>query len=805
MNEIINNTPENNQENEILCFSSFDGPINNKKSKGTVTLAGLHGQITGNKYRIQIEEIRNEQDPAKQAKLKSRLDYVTPSVICTERDRSKITAYSNVACIDLDGKDNPHHTPQQMHEILVNDPYLLPQLTYVSPKGNGLKLFLRYDAATMDVADCVHAVMHYLWITYSLTADKACIDPARACFLSYDPNAYFNPSAPICKLDFRLWLMRYDAVHNPSHKVKTPPPTNAEMYGTGENALARALIVSRRINCDITRNDYSTFFRLCMSLTALGEQGRGIFMHCCSFYANKQTVNLDEYFDKCMHDSHGEVTIGTFFEMARDAGIDISMPAPKREAESAEVDEPETIEQLPSFPEWIYDRLPPLLQKITSHCDAPAGKSMMLMTGITTVSAALPHYYMIYGGDKMEANLFFFGLAKSGSGKGLMKYCLRLVQPIHDKLIEESKTAIREHLIRMEQKKKKKGKRGEESVVVDEPCPPYKLFILPAESSSAAFIKSLYENGGRGIMFETEGDTLANIFSKDYGSYSDKYRKIPHHESLRFNRVGNSSSTMNEKGEGTYFEIEHPCMSTVMSGTLNQLKNLIPSPENGLFSRFFFLYMSTENKWQNQYKVNAGESFADKFDEYAKDLYVIYTALDCKGEEGVRFYLSDQQEEKVYEFFCNLSVQYHTLYGGDYDGTMRRLGLMHGRICMILTALRTKSVSDFDSPLYCSDEDLNISLEMIKVMNQHTTYAFQYLAPEKSKTTGLRNMPPQFQFYYALPKIFTATEALDIGLAMKFCKTTIYKYIRQFQNGQDGVGHLIEKHNRGTYRKVLNQ
>ena len=797
MNE---NVFDNMMNKEV--FSFFRGPITNKYPEKNVTTKALFKLIRSNVYKEQVEALRKETDPAKQAKLKSQLDYVTPVGVFTERNKEKLKSVSGMLSFDFDKKENPHLTPEVIKVWLLNDPCLHPLLTYISPRGEGLKLFIKYDPTKSSVVDYSHAVMQYLQEVYHLVTDKACFDIARACYLSYDPMAYYSNAGLMCGVDYEYWFARYNEAQQ-----KKPKAVSREVVTDKKSAdcdmLAHVQLVASRIQTDITNGDYEAFFRLCMSLSALGESGRAVFKQCCSFYGRKQTVNLDDYFDKCMHDSNGKFTIATFFEMAKDAGIDIRMPvAPLQEMTmKEEVDE---MGELPLLDSSIYDKLPPLLQKITDIAGTSGEKGLILMTALSTLSAAMPHYYMIYGGDMVEANLFFFGLAQSGAGKGKMKHCLRLVRPIHDKLLTESVTAIREYKRKEEQLKaesKNKG-RNAEPAKMTEPMPPYKLFIMTAESSAAAFMRTLYENGGRGIMFETEGDTLAYIFGKDYGAFSDKFRKIPHHEALKFSRSGDSSSTMNEKGEGTYLEIDHPCMSTVMSGTPEQLRNLIHSPENGLFNRFnIYYYKPKVVEWVNQYAVNEGKSYQDLFDEYARDVYVMYTAFDCSGEKGVRFVMSAEQEDKVERYFNNMLLQHHTLYDGDYDGTIHRLGLAHGRICMILTALRVNSVTEYEHDLHCSDEDLQLALEIISVLNQHSAYAFRYLTP-KPKEGTMKNMPIKFQFYSALPDEFTMNEANDIGAALKISRATIYNYVNQFVKGKDGTGFLLKKVDYGAYRKV---
>lgn len=60
------------------------------------------------------------------------------------------------------------------------------------------------------------------------------------------------------------------------------------------------------------------------------------------------------------------------------------------------------------------------------------------------------------------------------------------------------------------------------------------MLFIPANSSATAVYQVLNDNGGQRLMFETEGDTLAN--TSDYCNYSDGFRKAFHHETISYKR-----------------------------------------------------------------------------------------------------------------------------------------------------------------------------------------------------------------------------------------------------------------------------
>lgn len=75
-------------------------------------------------------------------------------------------------------------------------------------------------------------------------------------------------------------------------------------------------------------------------------------------------------------------------------------------------------------------------------------------------------------------------------------------------------------------------------------------------------------------MVDTEMETVLSMFSQDFGKYNDVLNKSYHHEP-----VGSST-----KSSGS-FMVKRPNLALLLSGTPAMLPRLIPSTENGLFSR----------------------------------------------------------------------------------------------------------------------------------------------------------------------------------------------------------------------------
>ena len=96
--------------------------------------------------------------------------------------------------------------------------------------------------------------------------------------------------------------------------------------------LERLELVARRIaegGVDIT-SDYQDWVEATLGCASLGEVAREPYHTICSQYPGYRREECDEKFDNCLRTGRGDVSIGTVFKMAKDAGVDVSMPRGRR-------------------------------------------------------------------------------------------------------------------------------------------------------------------------------------------------------------------------------------------------------------------------------------------------------------------------------------------------------------------------------------------------------------------------------------------------------------------------------------------
>ena len=119
--------------------------------------------------------------------------------------------------------------------------------------------------------------------------------------------------------------------------------------------------------------------------------------------------------------------------------------------------------------------------------------------------------------------------------------------------------------------------------------PPLETLYIPGNASVAALLECIKDNGGKGVIMETEADTLTSSTEQSWGDFSHLLRQAFHHEAVLLARK-----------EGKV-RIDEPKLSIVLTGTSGQLKRLVKSTENGLFSRFIFYVFRSDAGWIDQF------------------------------------------------------------------------------------------------------------------------------------------------------------------------------------------------------------
>jgi len=576
----------------------------------------------------------------------------------------------------------------------------------------------------------------------------------------------------------------------PKEKITSPAESLPIREVGGASDIETITKRIEAVSVDIAPN-YADWRDLGFALAdALGESGRNYYHRLSRFYPSYSQSETDKQYSACLA-SHGHgVTIKTLYHLTKSAGVSISIPQPTKSPSLGGVgevtptkEETEDLEEmqetnLPTFPDEIYTDLPGLLQKVVAKSNSPEDRDLLLLGSLVVISACLPKVYGIYAEREVYPNLFLFVTAQASAGKGRLTLCRKLVDPIHKSLREVSKLEFEEYQRNLTEYAATKNKAETERPKE----PPVKMLVIPANNSATGVFQILNDNNGSGLMFETEGDTLALTFKSEHGNYSDGFRKAFHHETISYNR----------RKDREFVEIQNPRLSALLSGTPKQVSALIPSAENGLFSRFIFYFMNVRPVWNDVFANSSDQTLDSYFNHLGMQFFDLYKHLEYQAEP-IRFCLTLAQQQAFNAYFSQTQNQYLCLYGADYLATVRRLGLITFRMAMILTALRIMDDGDIHSPLVCRDNDFNTALSMVKILVQHAAQVFQQL-PSEAVTTAPKNQKQQF--LDKLPKEFCRKDYLTVANKLGIPDKTAEKHIKRF-----ATSGLINHYAHDKYKK----
>lgn len=380
----------------------------------------------------------------------------------------------------------------------------------------------------------------------------------------------------------------------------------------------------------------------------------------------------------------------------------------------------------------IITDLPKLLYEPCQMLVDNTEKEVFLIGSLGVLSGLLPNIKAFYDGKWIGANLYVYVLAGYAEGKGALDYSRILAQEIHQQKRDLAIAEKARYSKEMIEYKKLLGlyNSGKRSVLPDKPDPAQEtMLFLPANNSKSGLYQLLEDNKGKGIIFESEGDTLADALKQDYGNFSDTMRKAFHHENLQLYR----------KTDREYIEIKDPAISVVLSSTFNQLKTLIPGIENGLFSRFLFFELKPNFDFRNVFEEKK-KIYKEKLNELAGEVSIIYRFLNDLSLP-IYFRLTDELQTKFIEIFREKKNSIIDQVGYSMAGTANRLGIIAFRIMMVLSTIRHfENTNGNVNSIECKQIDFDNALRIVNKLERHAVNVMEYLSGEPEKKQLVMNL-----------------------------------------------------------------
>jgi len=688
--------------------------------------------------------------------------FTTSGTFGSARTKENITSYSKMICLDFDKLS--HEELQETFTIIKDCPYTFA--AFISPSGNGIKVIVKVNSEKENhETTYLQVAEHYKTLT-GIDYDKKCKDISRLCFISYDEDIFINNTS---------------IIFNPIIEIKIVE-TKKEIINQSTDALLDK----------------------CLKFTELKEQyyegNRNNFIHLFASNANRFGIQQEDTLNFCLNNfdlqtREIESSIKSAYknqsaDFAKFADYANHKTSNKNNLKTVEVknskEDEDYLLSSPTIPESVYQNLPPILKQGAEAFKEKREKDTFLTGALSILSGCMPNVTGVYGGRVVYPNLFAFILAPAASGKGSLQSAKELADKYHSETLKNSFDQKKEFDSKMaEYKRAQKFKKKEEEIPEEIPEePPFKVVYIPANASNSSLIQHLQKNEGKGIICETEADTMGQAFKNDWGSYSDLLRKAFHHEKISISRKTNNE----------YFEINNPQLAVALSGTPKQVYNIISSAEDGLFSRFIFYIFKTDSKWIDPSPYGNNVNLTEHFAKLSNAVYEMVLFLEDGKTET---HLTKEQWDKFNPTFEEYLYQISAFVSEDAQSIVKRLGLVLYRLCMIFTTIRKYQAQEYATEIQCLDEDFEIAMQLIKVYLRHNIIMFENLPKQEDEDKGpFKSGDNKKKFYEALPIKFSRQEAVLLGESFSIKERTVGTILKNC------LGKYLTQPAYGVYEKI---
>lgn len=303
----------------MLPFSFYKNGITNKIPNKDISLERAVELIKGDTYKADIERLRTSDNDSIRAVVKKGLDYFTFSGTFKKRLTDSLIKHSGLICLDFDHLENV--TESKADIILL--PWVIA--CFVSPSGTGLKVIVPVDGNYH--LEAFKALEFEFRSQYVMEVDKSGKDITRACFVSHDPEIYFNPNAEEYLFDIPGTdkPKRLSAKYEKSLEEADLP---ASQKFEREKHLNRILYCVEQIEkdkIDITSDDYDDRLLVGFALSTLGEDARELYHRAVQFNDAYSPQDADDKFTNALTTSKFK-TPAKFYVLCRNYNIQTAEP-----------------------------------------------------------------------------------------------------------------------------------------------------------------------------------------------------------------------------------------------------------------------------------------------------------------------------------------------------------------------------------------------------------------------------------------------------------------------------------------------
>lgn len=422
--------------------------------------------------------------------------------------------------------------------------------------------------------------------------------------------------------------------------------------------IARALAQTRT---NITES-YKEWLICAYACASFGERGREPF-HLLSSQSTKYTrQDTDNQFNVCLGKSAQSDNLAPLLSLAKDYGFILRDFLSAQAHTSSRGVARITPTQADSESVWERPKaFPTLFRESLNLASSEPLAWAVIESVLVAVGSVLDECGFLYAGKRSHLNLYSCCVAPPASGKSALSVIREFLSDTHEHKRRASNALL------LQYKDTYRNTPPAERELMSKP--PILTHYLPADTSVSALIKTISDNEGGGIIWESELDTLTRNFKSDYGNFSDGLR----------NNWGGESISYNRKTDRELVEIKDPHFSVCVSCTPAQVPKFFGSAENGLFSRFLFCRLPQSLEWVSQWEAPPTSPIISSASHQLAEM------RERSRQAPITIVFPKARQDEHTRFFEDLLKSYYGLLGDEMLAVVKRLGLAWARIVSILT------------------------------------------------------------------------------------------------------------------------
>ena len=744
-------------ENNKLMVSLYQ---NFKTNLGIRNIIDVLQEIKSDKFQSEINSIRyakHKGDEKLVTEFKENLlAFTTSGVFGDSRTKVNLQSYSQIIGLDFD-----YISVSEVEQLKLNinkSEYTFA--SFISPSGEGLKVFIKINSNAVQHTTAYNQVANFYKELSGYDFDSKCKDITRLCFISYDTELFLNENATTFDIKEEI------------EPLKTEPQKEIQHNLNTDELLDKCLKFTEQKEQYYSGNRNNFIYLFSSNANRFGIDRETTLEFCLSNF------DLDEKEIKTTVYSVYRLQFADFAKFAKFAEVQ----SPKEKKQNSDILSEDVLKNTPLIQQLVYDNLPPILFESCQVFNETRERDTFLTGALAILSGCLPNVSGVYHGKVVYPNLFTFILAPAASGKGALVFSKALANKYHKSVLVKSYDERKEYDEKVAAYKMLKAKNKVEPDQEMPIEPKFKVVYIPANTSNAKVMQHLNWNDGNGIICETEADTLGDTFKNEWGSYSTLLRNGFHHEGVSVSRKTNSE----------YIVVEEPKLSIAISGTPRQIYNIIPSAEDGLFSRFIFYVFKTESVWLDPSPKGNPVNLTDFFDKQSAKVEKL---VDFFDKDKMILHLTDKQWQDFNLLFSSYLNQISILVSDEAQSVVKRLGLILYRFCMILTALRKFVTQEYAVEVYCLEEDFNTAKMLIQTYIQHSIIIFNNL-PKDENVKEFKKGDNKKQFLDELPNKFQRKEVIELAKKHNMSERTMDEFLKLC------IGNYLKQPKTGFYEKL---